>query len=95
MILAGKVSNNRAVEKSNCTVEERHPVSFLVAAGLDHSVAEIAPQNGHSFMGGWEVLSIPTYLLYLISLFSLLWSFALMPVPQCNPAKKGGLAPTD
>ena len=43
------VSNNRGVEKSDCTGEERHPVWFLVAAGLDHSVVKAAPQNIHSF----------------------------------------------
>ena len=48
------MSNNRGVEKSNYTGEEQHPVSFLVAAGLDHSVAKAAPQNVHSFMKGVE-----------------------------------------
>ena len=47
--LTGKESNNRGVEKSDCTGEERHPVWFLVAAGLDHSVVKAAPQNIHSF----------------------------------------------
>ena len=46
------MSSNGGVEKSDCTVEERHPVSFLVAAGLDHSVAKAAPQNVHSLMEG-------------------------------------------
>ena len=45
------VSNNRAVKKSNCTGKERHPVSFLVAAGLVHYIAKGAPLNAQ-FHGG-------------------------------------------
>ena len=41
----GLVSNNKGIEKSICTCEEQHPVSFLVAMMSDHSVAETAPQN--------------------------------------------------
>ena len=41
------LSSNTVVEKSNCTGEERHPVSFLVAAELDHSAAKTPPQNVH------------------------------------------------
>ena len=52
MILPGKVFNNTGVEKSNCTGEDQHPVSLLEAAELDHSVAEAATPNVHSFMGG-------------------------------------------
>ena len=45
------MSNNTVVvEKSDYTLEERHPVSFLVAAGLDHSVSNAASQNVHSAM---------------------------------------------
>ena len=45
------MSNNTVVvEKSDYTLEERHPVSFLVAAGLDHSVVKAVPQNVHSLM---------------------------------------------
>ena len=50
--------SNREVEKSDCAGEERHPVSFLVAVGLDQSVAQAAPQNVQFCGGGWEVLSI-------------------------------------
>ena len=46
------MSNNRGVEQYNCTGEERHLVSILVAAGLDHSVAPAAFLNLHSFMEG-------------------------------------------
>ena len=50
----GKVSKNRFVEKLDCTGVKQHPVSLLVAVGLDHSIAEAAPQNVHSFMKGVE-----------------------------------------
>ena len=40
------------VLKSDCTGEERHPVSFLVAVGLDQCVAEAAHWNVHSFEEG-------------------------------------------
>ena len=40
------------VVMSDCTGEERHPLSYLVAAGLDHSVSRTAPLNVHSFMEG-------------------------------------------
>ena len=46
------MSNNKGDEESDCTGGEQHPVSSLVAAGLDHSEAETAPQNVHSFMEG-------------------------------------------
>ena len=49
MILPGKMSNNRGVEKSNFPEEERHLVSFLVPVGSDHSVVK-APQNGVLFL---------------------------------------------
>ena len=58
MILPGNVSNNGGAENSGETGEEPHPVSFFVAVGLDHPVAEAAAQNVHSFMRGWEVLSM-------------------------------------
>ena len=45
------MSTNTGVEKSDCNGEEQHPVSFLVAAGFYHSVAEAAPQDVHHVMG--------------------------------------------
>ena len=50
------LSNNRGVEKSKFTGEQRHPLLFLVAAVLDYSVAEATPHKIPNFMEGWEVL---------------------------------------
>ena len=56
MILTGKVSNNGGVKKSNCSGEEQHPLSFLLAVELDYSVAEAPPHNVQGFFEGVGVV---------------------------------------